>query len=116
MKAANVFLLFVVTAAAEIAGCYLPYLWLRKAAPVWILIPAAMSLVLFVWLLSLHPHAAGRTYAAYGGVYVAAALAWLWAAAGSMGYPRGGALPAWNGGHLLRSSRDLVRRAHGGLL
>jgi len=82
MKPANVFLLFVVTAAAEIADCYLPYLWLRKAAPVWILIPAAMSLVLFVWLLSLHPHAAGRTYAAYGGVYVAAALAWLWAVDG----------------------------------
>lgn len=70
--------LFVATAVAEIVGCYLPYLWLRKAAPAWVLIPAAISLAVFVWLLSLHPHAAGRTYAAYGGIYVATALLWLW--------------------------------------
>ncbi|WP_076592642.1 YnfA family protein [Herminiimonas arsenitoxidans] len=70
--------LFVLTAIAEIVGCYLPYLWLRQAGSVWLLIPAALSLVLFVWLLSLHPEAAGRVYAAYGGAYVAVALAWLW--------------------------------------
>jgi small multidrug resistance family-3 protein len=63
--------LFVVTAVAEIVGCYLPYLWLR-------LIPAALSLALFAWLLALHPTASGRIYAAYGGVYVAVALVWLW--------------------------------------
>jgi len=74
----TVFGLFIVTAIAEIVGCYLPYLWLRKAAPAWVLIPAALSLALFVWLLSLHPHAAGRVYAAYGGIYVAMALVWLW--------------------------------------
>ena len=45
----------------------------------WLLIPAAGSLAIFVWLLSLHPQAAGRVYAAYGGVYVATALVWLWA-------------------------------------
>lgn len=76
------FVLFVVTAIAEIVGCYLPLLWLRGDAPGWLLLPAALSLVLFVWLLSLHPYAAGRVYAAYGGVYVAAALAWLWAVEG----------------------------------
>ena len=70
--------LFVVTAIAEIVGCYLPLLWLKHSAPVWVLIPAALSLTLFVWLLSLHPFASGRVYAAYGGVYVATALAWLW--------------------------------------
>ena len=70
--------LFVVTALAEIVGCYLPLLWLRSAAPSWVLAPAAMSLALFVWLLTLHPFASGRVYAAYGGVYVATALAWLW--------------------------------------
>lgn len=72
------FALFVVTAIAEIVGCYLPLLWLRNGAPAWVLLPAAISLGLFVWLLSLHPFAAGRVYAAYGGVYVATALAWLW--------------------------------------
>jgi small multidrug resistance family-3 protein len=71
-------LLFVVTALAEIIGCYLPYLWLRQRAPAWALIPAAAALAVFVWLLSLHPTAAGRVYAAYGGVYVATALGWLW--------------------------------------
>lgn len=75
---AKTFGLFVLTALAEIAGCYLPYLWLKKHEPAWLLIPAAASLALFVWLLSLHPHAAGRVYAAYGGVYVGVALLWLW--------------------------------------
>lgn len=74
--------LFVATALAEIVGCYLPYLWLNKGAPVWVLAPAAVSLALFVWLLSLHPAAAGRVYAAYGGVYVAVAILWLWAVDG----------------------------------
>lgn len=70
--------LFIVTAIAEIVGCYLPYLWLRHAASAWLLIPAALSLALFAWLLTLHPEASGRVYAAYGGVYVSAALVWLW--------------------------------------
>jgi len=70
--------LFVATALAEIIGCYLPYLWLRHAKPIWLLAPAAASLALFAWLLTLHPQAAGRTYASYGGVYVATALVWLW--------------------------------------
>jgi len=71
-------LLFVATAFAEIIGCYLPYLWLRKGAGSWLLLPAAASLVLFVWLLTLHPTASGRVYAAYGGVYVTIAIGWLW--------------------------------------
>ena len=70
-------LLFVVTALAEIIGCFLPYLWLRKGGSVWLLLPSAASLALFVWLLTLHPAASGRVYAAYGGVYVATALLWL---------------------------------------
>ncbi len=70
-------LLFIATAIAEIVGCFLPYLWLRKNGPVWLLVPAAASLALFVWLLTLHPAASGRVYAAYGGVYVATALVWL---------------------------------------
>ena len=70
--------LFIATAFAEIVGCYLPYLWLNTRAPLWVLLPAALSLALFVWLLSLHPTAAGRVYAAYGGVYVAVAVLWLY--------------------------------------
>jgi len=61
------------------SGCYLPYLWLAKRGPIWLLIPAGVSLALFAWLLTLHDAAAGRVYAAYGGVYIAVALAWLWA-------------------------------------
>ncbi|WP_296062621.1 YnfA family protein [uncultured Amphritea sp.] len=70
--------LFMITAVAEIIGCYLPYLWLKQDKSVWLLVPAAISLALFAWLLSLHPTAAGRVYAAYGGVYVFVALLWLW--------------------------------------
>nr|WP_242523812.1 YnfA family protein [Microbulbifer salipaludis] len=69
--------IYGVTALAEIVGCFLPYLWLRKGGSVWLLIPAAMSLAIFVWLLTLHPAASGRVYAAYGGIYVATALVWL---------------------------------------
>lgn len=71
--------LFAMTALAEIVGCYLPYLWLRRSRPAWLLVPAAASLALFAWLLTLHPTAAGRVYAAYGGVYVSVILIWLWA-------------------------------------
>ena len=78
MTALHTLALFVVTAVAEIVGCYLPYLWLKKSASPWVLLPAAASLALFAWLLSLHPTAAGRVYAAYGGVYVSVALLWLW--------------------------------------
>lgn len=66
--------LFVATALAEIAGCYLLYLWLREGRSAWLLVPAAGALALFVWLLTLHPMAAARTYAAYGGVYVSVAV------------------------------------------
>lgn len=72
------FALFVLTALAEIVGCYLPYLWLRKGYSPWLLLPAFASLGLFAWLLTLHPAASGRVYAAYGGVYIAVALLWLW--------------------------------------
>ncbi len=71
-------LLFVVTAVAEIIGCYLPFLWLKEGKSIWLLVPAALSLILFSWLLTLHDSGAGRTYAAYGGVYVSVALFWMW--------------------------------------
>jgi small multidrug resistance family-3 protein len=70
--------LFILTALAEIVGCYLPYLWLRENGSPWLILPAAASLALFTWLLTLHPTASGRVYAAYGGVYVAVSLLWLW--------------------------------------
>ena len=71
-------LLFVATALAEIIGCYLPYLWLKQGRPMLLLVPAAVSLTLFAWLLTLHAAAAGRVYAAYGGVYIGVAILWLW--------------------------------------
>jgi len=70
-------LLFFATALAEIIGCYLPWLWLKRGVTPLVLLPAALSLGMFVWLLTLHPAASGRVYAAYGGVYVCAALLWL---------------------------------------
>jgi small multidrug resistance family-3 protein len=70
-------LLFAVTAVAEIVGCYLPWLVVREGRSSLLLLPAALSLALFAWLLTLHPSAAGRTYAAYGGMYISVALLWL---------------------------------------
>ncbi|WP_298768287.1 YnfA family protein [uncultured Shewanella sp.] len=75
-------ILFVLTAIAEIIGCYLPYLWLKEGKSAWLLVPAALALALFAWLLSLHPAAAGRVYAAYGGVYIVVAIFWLWGVEG----------------------------------
>ena len=80
---ANTLLLFIATALAEIVGCYLPWLWLKQGKPAWLLLPAAASLALFAWLLTLHDTTgAGRVYAAYGGVYIGVALVWLWAVDG----------------------------------
>ncbi|RMF45332.1 MAG: YnfA family protein [Deltaproteobacteria bacterium] len=78
MEILKTFILFVLTALAEIVGCYLPYLWLKQDRSILLLLPAAASLAAFAWLLTLHPHAAGRVYAAYGGVYISVALMWLW--------------------------------------
>ena len=72
------FTLYAITAVAEILGCYLPYLWLKRGGSPWLLLPALASLALFAWLLTLHPTAAGRVYAAYGGVYIGVAILWLW--------------------------------------
>ena len=70
--------LFALTAVAEIVGCYLPWLWLKKGGSVWLLLPAAVSLAAFAWLLTLHEAASGRVYAAYGGMYISVAILWLW--------------------------------------
>ena len=69
--------LFAITAIAEIVGCYLPWLVLRQGKSAWLFLPAMASLLIFAWLLTLHPTAAGRTYAAYGGMYIIVALIWL---------------------------------------
>ena len=72
------FTLYLLTAVAEILGCYLFLLFTRRPARWWALPSALVTLSLFGWLLTLHPAASGRVYAAYGGVYIATALAWLW--------------------------------------
>ncbi|WP_085316594.1 YnfA family protein [Derxia lacustris] len=77
MEALRIAALFAVTALAEIVGCYLPWLVLRQGRSALLLLPAALALMSFAWLLTLHPTAAGRTYAAYGGMYIAVALLWL---------------------------------------
>lgn len=76
-KVITTFCLFFVTAIAEILGCYFPYLILNQAKSSWLWLPTALSLAVFVWLLTLHPAASGRIYAAYGGIYILTALMWL---------------------------------------
>lgn len=78
------FLAYAAAAAAEIAGCYAFWAWLRLDRSVWWLVPGLLSLALFAYLLTLvQSEFAGRTYAAYGGVYIAASLAWLWLVEGT---------------------------------
>lgn len=77
------FLVYAAAAAAEIAGCFAFWAWLRLGkSPLW-LVPGIASLIAFAWLLTRAEAAfAGRAFAAYGGVYIAASLLWLWAAEG----------------------------------
>ncbi|MBE9603888.1 YnfA family protein [Acetobacteraceae bacterium H6797] len=71
--------LFAAAALAEIGGCFAVWAWWRQDASPWWLIPGAACLALFAWLLSLsEAEAAGRAYAAYGGIYVIASILWLW--------------------------------------
>ncbi|MCF8708415.1 YnfA family protein [Rhizorhapis sp. SPR117] len=74
---------YIGAALAEIAGCFAFWAWLRlDRSPLWIA-PGMVSLALFAWLLTLiDSDAAGRAYAAYGGVYICASLLWLWAVEG----------------------------------
>ncbi|WP_313582985.1 YnfA family protein [Acinetobacter variabilis] len=76
-KLLTTFFLFLLTALMEILGCYFPYLILNQAKSQWLWIPTALALAVFVWLLTLHPAASGRIYAAYGGIYIFSALMWL---------------------------------------
>jgi small multidrug resistance family-3 protein len=77
MYLVKIMTLYVITAIAEITGCYLAYLYLRMGKSAWLLVPALASLAIFAWLLTLHPTASGRVYAAYGGVYILVAMCWL---------------------------------------
>jgi small multidrug resistance family-3 protein len=75
--------IYALAALAEIAGCFAFWAWWRlDKSPLW-LAPGLVALVAFAWLLALvEADAAGRTYAAYGGIYIAASLCWLWLAEG----------------------------------
>jgi small multidrug resistance family-3 protein len=76
-------LAYVAAAIAEIAGCFAFWAWVRLGKSVWWLIPGMASLALFAYLLTLvESSAAERAYAAYGGIYIAASLFWLWAVEG----------------------------------
>lgn len=76
-------LIYAGAAAAEIAGCFAFWAWLRSGQSVWWLVPGVACLVAFAWLLTLAPSEhAGRAFAAYGGIYIVASLLWLWLAEG----------------------------------
>jgi small multidrug resistance family-3 protein len=75
---------YIGAALAEIAGCYAFWAWLRLDRSPWWLLPGMAALALFAWLLTLvEADHAGRAYAAYGGVYIAASLVWLWTIEGA---------------------------------
>ena len=75
---------FIGAAVAEIAGCFAFWAWARLDKPVWWLIPGIVSLALFAWALThVESPFAGRAFAAYGGVYIAASLVWLWTVEGA---------------------------------
>ena len=75
---------YMLAAVAEIAGCFAFWAWLRLDRSALWLMPGLLSLTAFAYLLTLvDSGAAGRTYAAYGGVYICASLLWLWGVEGS---------------------------------
>lgn len=81
----KLYLIYAAAALAEIAGCFAFWAWLRMEKSIGWLVPGVASLVVFAWLLALVPtDAAGRAYAAYGGIYIVASLLWLWAVEGQL--------------------------------
>ena len=79
MTAPGTLAIYIGAALAEIAGCFAVWAWMRQGASALWLVPGLLSLAVFAWLLTLAPSDfAGRAYAAYGGVYIAASLLWLW--------------------------------------
>ncbi len=75
---------YIGAAIAEIAGCFAFWAWLRLDKSVWWVVPGMIALALFAYLLTLvEAEHAGRTYAAYGGVYIVSAIAWLWIVEGA---------------------------------
>ena len=75
----NAFWIYPLAAVAEIAGCFAFWAWVRLDRSPWWLVPGMSSLMLFAYLLSrVDASMAGRAYAAYGGVYIAASISWLW--------------------------------------
>ncbi|UHS56129.1 YnfA family protein [Agrobacterium vaccinii] len=79
----KLYLIYAAAALAEIAGCFAFWAWLRMGKSVGWLVPGMISLAAFAWLLTLVPtEAAGRAYAAYGGIYIVASLIWLWSVEG----------------------------------
>lgn len=79
----KLYLIYATAALAEIAGCFAFWAWLRMGKSVGWVLPGMVSLAAFAWLLTLVPtEAAGRAYAAYGGIYIVASLIWLWSVEG----------------------------------
>lgn len=77
------FLIYGAAALAEIGGCFAFWAWLRSGASALWVVPGVASLVAFALLLTLIPtEAAGRAFAAYGGIYIVSSLAWMWAVEG----------------------------------
>ncbi|AOG02674.1 MAG: YnfA family protein [Blastomonas fulva] len=73
------YLIYLAPAVAKIGGCFAFWAWLRlDRSPLW-LVPGVASLCIFAWLLTLiETEQAGRTYAAYGGIYILSAMGWMW--------------------------------------
>jgi small multidrug resistance family-3 protein len=85
MNIAATFSIYIAAAIAEIAGCFAVWSWLRLEKTAWLLVPGALSLAAFAYLLTLiDTDAAGRAFAAYGGIYIAASLGWLYGVEGRM--------------------------------
>jgi len=77
------FLIYIAAALAEIGGCFAFWAWLRLGKSILWIVPGTLSLLVFAYLLTLVPSdAAGPAFAAYGGVYIVASLAWLWTVEG----------------------------------
>lgn len=105
-------LVYVGAALAEIAGCFAFWMWLRQERTAWWLLPAMASLAVFAYLLTrIDVGFAGRTYAAYGGIYIAASLGWLWLVEGirPTGWDLGGATLTVAGAVVILTGAQVAR-------
>ncbi len=70
--------LFLLAALCEISGAYLIWQWRNSGKPAWLALGGVLALFLYGLIQTAQTFSFGRAFAAYGGIFIAAAVLWGW--------------------------------------